>query len=907
MAAKEDVVYEIDIIIPPMTYDCPAFTDNINQSYPRQNIVTRDSQVTVVIRSGPHYAPTMLEAPQLDVKAQPPPGAGYPACRTVTPSAIYRYWQPSDEGQVVKPEHQAHLDSLGEVAYDDPSRLEFVKWLEHPNITPSLSEIEEGMDKTEPGFLLFPSPPDPDNLPYGYRLGSGGSRQIGGPRISKGLHGLGSEEVTETIPKRAPPTQMVSIPRRANPADQRAIALAPRDAERLKALLDKNATIVRAEELYNGYYEEVAGYREALPEVDEVPHRVYTAEEYMLRYQGNDGSCKMADGTIEQGQWYLAFVPPHNYKPPNVLDPSGQLRSLDLINNHIERIVRIFIPNRVLSYPMYRPFTFQIPPSPEFAVKADPENRVAPVVVQVPGVWARFWFPPQLNQKVIRSWWGNILVPEENRVELVSVSKPPELAAGQDHQPTYLGQPAPLVDPVAPPPEPQSNRRAPNLELGLRFNSSDPARAGAYYRVHFPPHLIRIHPKISGKKYPLQYVTLQYPPQIIFIADNSQDILQYQRRKVIQTKPIQVPIRGTFIKRDRPRDPDGREIKAYPDTEITLPGRRYSYLFMPFAQRAIQTLPPGEHQQIARTRFYERTTKLGLMEGEKQKERSKPPTTPLKGIGFLVEPDDMEYHKGIPETINERDGHWYRVSFPFYPQVIYPGFADRHGTSFDKYPLQAIPVNMPQQLVWIPVSKRYMAWKIFPNDLKVHMLTEAAGMKTEEVTFAPNSFDFYPMPQGRQGIHNIVEHGMSRLPPPLRVLRDPGRGVSVVPDPTVSDVDPEIGLLGPLEPGQDEPIAPFAGATWTNLPPYGPVPVVSDEVFPLREGQPGPSDSRSRYATHQNLSQLMEGPIDSGSESDTESEPTRQRAQSDRRDRSQPREVHRLSHSVSPSRTKKKR
>ncbi|KAI1296578.1 hypothetical protein HDE_04975 [Halotydeus destructor] len=341
---------------------------------------------------------------------------------------------------------------------------------------------------------------------------------------------------------------------------------------------------------------------------------------------------------------------------------------------------------------------------------------------------------------------------------------------------------------------------------------------------------------------------------------------------------------------------------------MVLPGREYKYLFMPFTQSVIQQLRPGEHEHMAGVKFYARIQKAGLLDGEMETDPEKPQRPPLGGgIGHIREADEKAYDNGIAETINERDGHWYRVSFPPYAQAIYPNFADRLGNKFDHFPQQLVPVNVPQKLVWIPTSKRYMAWKIYPDDVKVQLLT-SDGQHTIEATLAPHSFDYYPRPQASQGVHSLVDYEMCRLPLSLRVLRDSGRGAATVPDPSVSDVYPEIGLLGPLEPGQDEPIPPFSGALWTNLPSYGHMPVAGNEVFPLREGQPGPSDTRSRYATHQNLDELVQGPIDSGSDTDSEAMQHRARSNSGSRRRagSHPREVLRLSHSVSPSRTRKK-
>ncbi|KAI1296581.1 hypothetical protein HDE_04976 [Halotydeus destructor] len=842
--AQGNGTYEIKMNIPTMPYNCPPFTDQIGQDYPGQQLAANGGEIAIVVRPAQQYAPTIIEVPQVVVHAQPPPGARYPACMTLAPCRVFRYWQPLERGQYIRPEYQAHVASLARVGYEDLRRLEFIRWQEHPYVTPDVEAIERGMIPTERGQLFNDGAPDPEAGHYGYQVGSSGTRQDGGARVALGLLGMGSVEPTESVPKRKPPREMIPILATANPDDQRVILLSPRDADRLKGFLDQNTTIIKAEELYKGHYEEVAGYREADPEAAEVPHRVYTPEEYMLRYQGNDGSCRMADGTLEQGQWYLAFIPPHIYRPQKVVDSNGHIRSIQLINNFVERMVRIFVPNRVLKYPMYRPFTFQVPPFPQFARKADVANNVEPVIVQVPGVWARFWFPAQLNQKVIQTWWGNILVPEEDRVELVSVNKPPELAASQDHQPTFLGQPQPMLQPVVPLPEPQCNRRAPNLEFGLRVESRDPSRSGTYYKVHFTPYLMWIHPTINGNQYPAQFVNLQYPPQIIFIADNDRDIVNYRHVKVVATQPIRVPVRGTFNKSARPTGPDGKEVKAYPDSSVVLPGRNFEYIFMPFTQGIIQRLREGEHEYMAGIKFYDRVHFVGPMAGLLVD--AKEPPEPLPGgVGILRTIPDGLYEKGTPETINERDGHWYRVSFPPYTQAIYPGFVDRLGNKFDQYPQQLVPVNVPQKLVWIPAAKKYMAWKIYPDDVKVQMLT-GDGQHTEEVNFAPHSFDFYPCQQEGQRITSNVDYEMCRLPLSLRVLRDSGRGDPTVPDPVVSDIDPEIGLLGPLEPGQDEPIPPFAGALWTNLPSYGPMPVAGNEVFPLREGQPGPSDTRSR-------------------------------------------------------------
>ncbi|KAI1296580.1 hypothetical protein HDE_04977 [Halotydeus destructor] len=607
--------------------------------------------------------------------------------------------------------------------------------------------------------------------------------------------------------------------------------------------------IVDARQLYEGHYEEVAGYREQYPDPNVVvPHRVYTADSYMLRYQGNDGFCKLDSGEMEKGKWYLAFIPPHRFEPRKILDPHGKLRTLPQVHRDQEQLMRIFVPERLHRYPMYRPFTFQVPRSFEIVARESVSELIPPVIAQVPG-----------------AWWGNVLAPEEDRIELVSVNRPPELAPDQNNQPTFLSVPEQVQDPVEAPREPQLTkftRMAPNYEYGVRVESPNPRRRGTRYRVHFPPHLICVQPTIGNRQYPKQLVMVQYPPQNIFLADGDEWVTNYRNTIPLHTSPIQVAIRGTFEKKFRPKGPDGTTIDRYPDTHITLPGRLFRYLFCPMAPDLIRRLPEVELQQKRAYQFMYRGPPSGYIVGQRlppvaQPDGSvvQPPCQPLPdGVGWIEEAQLNRYETGLrSESTAERAlGTWF-TSCPM-SRSFTPVSGTGRGAPLPTIRYKGVTINVPLKLYRVPATKKYMAWKVYPDDVKVYLYT-GAGDETEEVTITPDSFDFYPIKGEKQKVVGDVDKHMSKLPVLLRALRDPGRGPRALPDPRVSDFEPEVGIHGPLQPGEEEPFPPFAGELLDNLPSPGPPPGAS-QGSPPRGGE-GSLDTRSRHALHHQASQAL--------------------------------------------------
>lgn len=103
----------------------------------------------------------------------------------------------------------------------------------------------------------------------------------------------------------------------------------------------------------------------------------------------------------ESGRYFNAVVPPHSFMAPS-----------HRIHHPTRSIIKVFVPDYVLNADKYRPYTFQLP--------ADEEGN--------PGVWARFWPLPNLDQQVAKKyWWRSSVLAEEYRLELVSSEKPAEM------------------------------------------------------------------------------------------------------------------------------------------------------------------------------------------------------------------------------------------------------------------------------------------------------------------------------------------------------------------------------------------------------------------------------------------------------------------------------------------------
>ncbi|KAI1279597.1 hypothetical protein HDE_14041 [Halotydeus destructor] len=141
------------------------------------------------------------------------------------------------------------------------------------------------------------------------------------------------------------------------------------------------------------------------------------ARAVLLRLGGNCGTC-----LGEPGEWFLGLIRPHTFDSLPVLNASGWAAAVQR-TFPAWRPVSIFVPRSHLNTEFYRPYLFQIPTSSDYYCKT---ARTTSSDDQ-PSVWARFWYPPRLTQKVHKSFWGNIVpINEKNQIELVSVEKPPE-------------------------------------------------------------------------------------------------------------------------------------------------------------------------------------------------------------------------------------------------------------------------------------------------------------------------------------------------------------------------------------------------------------------------------------------------------------------------------------------------
>ncbi|KAI1296585.1 hypothetical protein HDE_04972 [Halotydeus destructor] len=848
LAEQQDRAYNgLVIRLLDTEYDFPEITDVLGHTYPAQKVPIPGTMLPIRYEIEDQYKPYDFEAPPVRVSLQPPVGATYPALELDCPTRRFRYWPrpvrpgrvccglvSARGGQTVPPEYRAKVRQLGNSSALARDRIEFHSFAEVDFAGMADAEaVEQRAMATMPGTLRIRQAVDPTKpLPYGFRLGTAGVMPTGIPR-GPGLGGLGTwsgihsdagSDTEETS------TEFVNDDARGIPRPR---AVSVTDSRRLNQFLGEK--FVMAANLYDGvvYYKTPSGEEKRL-----------TPEEYMVRYQGNSGSCRNAQGVVEEGQWFLAFVPPHNLMADPIIDPSGELYPRMRVENSERRIARVFVPNSVLNEPVYRPHTFQVP-SRARMLRA-PEGDYPAVIVQAPGVWARFWYPAKLNQKVITEWAGMVLLPEKDRLELVSVHQPAELLVDENYQPVFGPLPERFPDPVPPPPlsdfrDPANGRMAPNKTIGMRRESDDPNESGTIYTVHFPPFLGRYHGQLVGGSvsYPHQFIVIKYPPKTIFIKDC--ELGPTYKPYPISTDIVSYKLRGVFPKKQRPQGPDGQPIKCLPDVTVNQPSQKYLYYFVPSFRGLRDRMDQEELRRLT-------------IAGE---------------YGARVRPagkdlfDDNQYEQGIPERIDERDGTWFKIDFPNYGIVTTDWLVDRKGRRLDKYPKQRVLISPEPMLVRIPLTKNYMAWKIEPDDVTITLFT-GDGKETEDVLFAPSLYDFYPPPR-KESINTMVALVMSRqAAPDMRTLIDHGRGAKTLPEPRVGDTEPEIGLLGPLEPGEEEPFPPFAG-------------MGSDQGQSSDDSSCDPGAQSAMHATQQNLTEIDVS--NSGPESNTADQP-RDRSQS---------------------------
>ncbi|KAI1296584.1 hypothetical protein HDE_04973 [Halotydeus destructor] len=858
-----------------MKYQFPKFTDKLGQEYPAQQVTLREMYHAEIIRPLKKYLPVPFEVPPTMVTLQPPEGANYPACEVYAPARFYRYFPTVEDGQTMPANYSRHVDRLADYLYNDLKRLDFVFWGSIPEQSHLELEAVEAAQGNFPETLKRKDGGGPLDGPvaYGYRGASGGSLRKSGEQVSPGF---GGTMKGLKLPPPPPKPAMIRVP--DTQEDHRSLPLRPFDAERLKGLLAEKKPFALASELFEGALDQLK--------------RPVSAEEYYWRYQGNDGSCRNNEGKVEDGEWHLALVPPHKYSSRKIIDHNGKLTTRFQMKEEDERVLRVFIPYRYIDEPIYRPFTFQIPPNPAMAEFPDEPLMQPANIVQMPDVWARLWYPPRIHQKVIPAWYGNVLAEENQRVELVSVYKPKELAVTNDYQPDYLPGWVAETDPVPPPPVPdlaEVQKIAPRKEMGLPFAALDSALNGTWYRIRFAPFMYWDEPEVNGLKYPKQLIVVQYPHKDHFIKKTA---VARERKISIKSDSIQVKVRGTFEKSERPVGPDGQKIKGYPDTTITVEGVLYDY-FIPVDKSA--DLLSGDPLLLARaTGAHDRTQMKELMFEE-------------------VRP--QVYDSGEEDKVNSRRGRWFKLTFPLYGQVIHPGFVDSKGRKFDQFPVQKVVIDIQPQIIRIPLTMKYMAWKIYPEDMKIMLLDKAN--KPVEVDFSPNSFDFYPKADknNRQRFANGLDQYMSTKSAFVRLIMDRGLGNQGLPDPRISDIEPEMGLLGALEPGQEEPYPPILGTNWHSVPGYPPMPCAPEHLPTIEEEQDEFSDDSdgqknkrggqgSMHATRHNLAELG-----FDSESEGESEPAEKRRGRSRSApagaRDQPRNVWDASHSSSPPRRRR--